>query len=123
MHNTGMDNKEPSMIPSKNQIVELLRDNDRALYRALVVLNQRQTADERASETTRYTNGRGFNAAHAKRGTSMANFFLRAGFLTPKQKAWWRAPEAKGGEMRIAIYAGQLQDAAREKAERLAAQV
>lgn len=113
-----MDSKEQHMIPSKHEIVELLRNNDRALYRALVVLNARQTQDEQSSETTRYLNHKGFNAAHAKRGTSMANFFLRTGFLTPKQKAWWRAPEGRGGQMRIGIYAGQLQDAAKEKAMR-----
>ena len=93
---------------TKQSIIDLLRVNDRAVARALVVLNNRQTADEQASETTRHTNGRGFNAAHAKRGTGMARFYLRTGFLTPKQLAWWRAPEAKGGAMRIAIYAGQL---------------
>jgi hypothetical protein len=116
-----MDNKERNMV-TKQEIIHALATNDRALYKALVLLNQRQTADERASETTRYTNGRGFNAAHAKRGTSMANFYLRAGFLTPKQKAWWRAPEAKGGAMRIAIYAGQLMEEAAAKQARIAAQ-
>lgn len=105
---------------TKQQIVAALSSNDRALYKALVLLNNRQTQDEQASESTRYANGRGFNAAHAKRGTSMANFFLRAGFLTPKQKAWWRAPEAKGGQMRIAIYAGQLMEEAAAKQARRA---
>lgn len=102
------------MIPTKAQIQELLMTNDRALARALVVLNERQTQDEQASETTRYSNQRGFNAAHAKRGTSMANFFLRTGFLTPKQLAWWRVPQK--GTSRIGIYAGQLLDAAAKKA-------
>lgn len=120
MHNTDMDSKEHT-VATKEQIVEALRTNDRALYKALVLLNARQTPDERASETTRYTNGRGFNAAHAKRGTSMAQFFLRAGFLTPKQKAWWRAPEGRGGQMRIAIYAGQLLEEAAAKEARLRA--
>jgi len=118
-----MDNKEHTMA-TKQEIINALATNDRALYKALVLLNQRQTPDERSSESTRYTNGRGFNAAHAKRGTSMANFFLRAGFLTPKQKAWWRAPEARGGAMRIAIYAGQLmEEAAAKEARRVAQQM
>ena len=103
----SMDSKEHQVV-TKQSIIDLLRVNDRAVARALVVLNNRQTADERVSQSTRYTNGRGFSAAHAKRGTSMALFYQRTGFLTPRQLAWWRAPEAKGGAMRIAIYAGQL---------------
>jgi hypothetical protein len=103
------------MVPTKAELVELLRTNDKAVARALIVLNTRQTLDEQASETTRYSNGRGFNAAHAKRGTGMAQFYQRTGFLTPRQLAWWRAHEGRGGAMRIAIYVGQLQEAAREK--------
>lgn len=103
---------------TKAEILEILKTNDRAVARALVVLNNRQTDDEQRSEVTRYVNRRGFNAAHAKRGTGMAKFFLRAGFLTPKQLAWWRAPEAKGGQMRIGIYSAQLMEAAAEKAAR-----
>ncbi len=110
------------MQVSKEQIVRALRDNDRALYKALVLLNSRQTADEQASEETKHSNGRGFNAAHAKRGTSMANFFLRTGFLTPKQKAWWRAPIKPYGPMRISIYTAQLMEEAQHKAARRAAQ-
>ena len=106
------------MVPSKQEILRLLANNDKAVARALVVLNSRQTSDEQSSETTKYNNRRGFNAAHAKRGTGMAQFFLRTGFLTPKQLAWWRAPEAKGGQMRIGIYTAQLQEAAVEKTAR-----
>lgn len=111
------------MIPSKTQIIELLSTNDRAVARALVVLNNRQTDDEQAASTTRYRNGRGFNAAHAKRGTGMAQFFLRTGFLTPKQLAWWRGSESKGGTMRIALYANQLVEEAELKQARVPAKV
>lgn len=102
-------------MTTRQSIIDLLRVNDRAVARALVVLNRRQTPDEQSSETTRYRNGRGFNAAHAKRGTSMAQFYLRTGFLTPRQLAWWRAPEARGGAMRISIYAGQLLEEAQAR--------
>lgn len=108
---------------TKEKIIGLLATNDKALARALVVLNNRQTADEKASETTRYRNGRGFNAAHAKRGTGMANFYLQAGFLTRRQMAWWRACEGRGGAMRIALYVGQLMEEAAAKAERNAGQM
>lgn len=103
-------------MTTKQEIVQLLMTRDAALARALVVLNERQTQDEQRSETTKHSNQRGFNAAHAKRGTSMANFFLRTGFLTPKQMAWWRAPGRAGGTPRIAMYAEQLVDAARIRA-------
>lgn len=106
---------------NKSAIVELLLNNDRALARALVVLNNRQTADERVSEQTKYTNKRGFSAAHAKRGTSMANFYTRTGFLTPKQMAWWRAPV--NGIPRITMYAGQLLEEAEAKAKRQQASI
>jgi hypothetical protein len=100
---------------TKAQIIELLAANDKAVIRALLVLNERQTTDEQNSETTRYLNQRGFSAAHAKRGTGMAKFYLERGFLSTKQIQWWRVP-ARGGQMRIAMYAGQLLEAAETKA-------
>jgi hypothetical protein len=100
---------------TKSHIVDLLRTNDRAVARALVVLTERQTRDERASETTRHLNGEGFRPCHARMGTSMANFFKRNGYLSPKQIAYWRAKD-KTGKMRIEIYAGQLLAVAEAKA-------
>lgn len=94
-------------------IIELLRTNDKAVCRALVVLNERQTADEQVSETTRHHNNRGFRPCHARMGTSMAKFYTKRGYLTPKQIAYWRK-EGKEG-MRIAIYWRQLLDAAHKK--------
>jgi hypothetical protein len=101
---------------TKSEIIALLRTNDRAIARALMVLADRQTADEQASESTRYDNGRGFRPCHARMGTSMAKFFRARGYLSPKQVAYWRAA-MKSGQMRIEIYAGQLMDAAKVKAD------
>lgn len=101
---------------TKSDIIDLLMRDDRAVARALLVLNDRQTSDERIAESTKHSNNRGFNAAHAKRGTSMANFYLRNGFLTSKQLAWWRV-EVRGVP-RIGIYAGQLLEEAKEKTKR-----
>ena len=100
---------------SKESIVQLLKTNDKAVARALVVLTARQTADEQAIEGTKYANGRGFRPCHARMGTSMAKFFERNGYLTPKQIAYWRAHD-KTGAMRIGIYAGQLLEEAKMKA-------
>ena len=98
-----------------DMIREKLLTDDRWLARALVALNERQTWDERRDETTRYHNEQGFRPMHAKRGTSMARFYLRTGFLTPRQLAWWRA-STDSGKSRIEIYANQLMRVAQEKA-------
>jgi hypothetical protein len=95
-------------------IVNLLRSNDKAVARALLVLTARQTEDEKRSESTRHLNGRGFRPCHAKMGVSMAKFYERNGYLSPKQLAYWRK-EGKEG-MRISIYWRQLLEAAQAKA-------
>ena len=100
---------------NKTEIVELLKTNDRAVARAVFVLNERQTADEQNSEATKYHNGVGFTGADARMGTSMAKFYSRTGYLTAKQIAYWRKPN-KNGVMRIAKYAGQLLEIAETKA-------
>lgn len=103
---------------TKADIVSLLHTNDRAICRALVVLNDRQTNDEQYSETTRHENGRGFRPCHARMGTSMAKFYQARGYLTERQIAYWRRTQ-RDGKMRIEIYAGQLLEAAVEKASKV----
>ena len=107
---------------TKESIVSLLAHNDRAVCRALVVLNDRQTVDEQASEHTRHHNGRGFRPCHARMGTSMAKQFARKGKLTDKQIAYWRKP-MRDGNMRIGIYAGQLLEEAEKKEMQVVAAV
>jgi len=104
------------MALTGTDIVNLLATNDKAVARALVVLKNRQTADEQATENTRHQNGRGFRPCHARMGTSMAKFYERNGYLTPKQIAYWRKPCKEG--MRIAIYWRQLLAEAHAKAAR-----
>lgn len=105
---------------TKSEIINLLRTNDKAIARALMALADRQTADEQASESTRYDNGRGFRPCHARMGTSMAKFYRARGYLSPKQIAYWRTA-MKTGQMRIEIYAGQLVEIAKIKAAAKAA--
>lgn len=102
---------------TKEQIVHLLQVNDKAVIRALIVLTERQTEDERISEETKLNNGRGFRPCHARMGTSMAKFYSRNQYLTPKQIAYWRTLD-KTGKMRIAIYAGQLLEVAQMKSQK-----
>ena len=99
---------------SKEQIVSLLATKDKAVARALVVLNDRQTADEQDSQATRLDNGMGFKPCHARMGTSMAQFYQKFGYLSPKQIAYWRKTDAKG-TMRIACYWKQLMEVAVQK--------
>jgi len=99
---------------TKDAIIHMLETDKRAVARALLVLTDRQTADEQATENTRYLNGMGFRPCHAKMGTSMAKFFRRTGYLTEKQIAYWRTRD-KTGAMRIGIYWKQLQEAAAMK--------
>lgn len=114
-HNLIRNNRrENIMYLTKQAIVDLLRTNDKAIARALVVLNERQTSDEQVSEETRHRNNRGFRPCHARMGTSMANFYLKRGFLSPKQLDYWRRIMPKGN-MRIEIYAGQLLEVAKQK--------
>lgn len=92
---------------NKDRIVDLLARNDKAVARAIVRINENQTADEQDQQIVKYQNGKGFRPAHARMGTSMARFFNQKGYLSPKQIAYWRVTDKKGN-MRIGIYANQL---------------
>jgi hypothetical protein len=87
----------------------------RAVGTALSRILQNQTSDEVSSETTRYSNGIGFTGAHGGIGTSMAQFYLRNGFLTPKQVQYWTKPIGKKNRPRILIYKNQLLEFAKFK--------
>lgn len=99
------------MTHTASEIRHKLLTDDRWLARALVALNKRQTQDEQRQEITKYRNEQGFRPAHAKKGTGMADFYVRNGFLTPKQLAWWRKV-TPCGKSRIEIYAKQLAEIA-----------
>lgn len=101
---------------NKQSIIQLLQTNDKAIARALVVLNERQTATERGAEQTINLNGEGFTPADARMGTSMAEFYAKRGYLTEKQLAYWKKPNVKG-VWRICKYAGQLLEIATAKAQ------
>ena len=102
---------------TRDYIESLLRTNDKAVARALVVLYNRQTADEQNQEITKHRNGRGFRPCHAHMGTSMAEFYKRNSYLSPKQIAYWRMPQ-KNGKGRLEIYANQLLEVAIEKQQK-----
>jgi hypothetical protein len=94
---------------TKESIRALLTTNDKAVERAMVVLFDRQTHDEKATEETRHHNNRGFNHGDAKKGTYMARWVLSGRQLTGKHLDRAR---------RMAIrYAGQLAEEANAKSE------
>lgn len=84
--------------------------------RALVVLLDRQTEDEKVSNDTKHTNNRGFTAFDAKAGSVGAKTFLKYGRLKRWQWEKWARPTGKKGYPRIAKYAKQLNEAAQAKA-------
>ena len=69
---------------NKAQIISLLMSNDRAVERAMVALFQRQTVGEQRTSSTTESNGRGFNAFHAERGTYWAKWVMSGRRLTGK---------------------------------------
>lgn len=92
---------------NKDKIVELLKSNDKAIGRALSRLYKNQTTDEQIHKDVKHRNNKGFRPCHAVKGSGMAEFFDRNGYITPKQASYWRVTD-KNGKMRIEIYASQL---------------
>lgn len=64
------------------QVKQKLATSDAWVERAIVVLFERQTQAEKASEATLVRNDRGFNAFDAKTGTYMANWILSGNKLS-----------------------------------------
>jgi hypothetical protein len=61
---------------TRDQINKILMTNDAAVERAIIVLFNRQTADEQSTAHTKNQNSIGFSACDAKAGTRFARFLL-----------------------------------------------
>ncbi len=92
---------------TKQSIQELLQRNDRAVKRALVVIHQRQTPEEKFAHISVEVNGIGFNQADAEFLTSLAEQVIEKDWLSGKQMAHARK--------RIQKYWQQLLEIAHEK--------
>lgn len=92
---------------TREDINVLLSTNDRAVARALVVLYERQTDDEKGSGVTKHSNGAGFNATDASFGTALAQWVLSGKRLSAGQLASARRMLGK--------YSGQLLAIAKAK--------
>jgi len=85
-------------IAKKEEIVALLERNPKAVARALVVIYEFQTEDEKATASTSHANGMGFSGGDAEFGTSLAEKVLKGWSLSEKQlnagrrmvKKYWR---------------------------------
>jgi len=88
-------------------IQKLLDTNDLAVCRALVVIFERQTADEKASDATHDLNSIGFSGVDAEICSSFAKQYISRGSLSEKQMVIARKKMKK--------YWKQLAEIAREK--------
>jgi hypothetical protein len=61
---------------TRDEINALLLANPLAVERAITRLFQFQTADEQSAGGTRWSNGQGFSAPHARMGTYYARWIL-----------------------------------------------
>jgi hypothetical protein len=98
---------------NKAEVRALLLNNDRAVERALVVLFERQTEEEQSSGTTNASNRKGFSAFHAKQGTYLAKWILSGKRLSGRFM--------EQGRKMACYYAGQLAEAANDRAAAKAA--
>lgn len=99
---------------TKDHIKELLLRNDRAVERALVVLFQRQTADEQMQADTKHHNNRGFTQSDARWMTQLAKQVMKGERLRPYQLSKLRTGRSTRYPSRIGKYARQLAEAANE---------
>lgn len=91
---------------------ELLNKSNFAVERAILALYARQEEDEKATESTSHSNGKGFGAFDAEFFSSLATQIIDSknpnGYrLSPGQLRAARKP-GKTGVTRIGRYAGQL---------------
>ena len=62
---------------TQTELLKGLEVNSKWVERAMVVLYERQTADEKATSSTRVHNKRGFASCDARSGTYMARWVLK----------------------------------------------
>lgn len=88
------------MVYTKEQIAQKIATDDKWLIRGLLAIHNRQTEDEKHSETTKESNGVGFSAFDATILTDLVNQLKRTGYLSRRQIELVRKKMKK--------YAGQL---------------
>ena len=72
-------------IWSKESIKELLDRSDEAVYRAMIQIYNRQTADEQKYQDTHIYNSVGFSGSDAEIMSSFTEYYKKFDKLSPKQ--------------------------------------
>lgn len=91
----------------KQRIIDLIESRPAAVNRAVVALHARQTADEKATRSTRQSNGVGFNSADAGLLSYYADWIRKHGGLT--------GAHLERARKKVRKYAGQLVEIANER--------
>lgn len=73
-------------IWTEDEIRDYVQTNDKVLYGTIKKLYNEQTEDEKEAGQTKHYNNVGFNGADSKFMSSVAEFLIRRGYLTEKQK-------------------------------------
>ena len=74
------------MLWTRDKIDSILRENDNAVERAMIVLFERQTRDEKNTKDAKHLNGVGFSSADAVAGTHFAQWLQ--GFNNRNKKVY-----------------------------------
>ena len=87
-HNVEIEAQEEKQkrIWTEEEIANYIQTNDEVLYGALKKLYEQQTVDEQEAGHTRHHNNAGFNGVDGPILSSMAEFLIKRGFLSTKQK-------------------------------------
>lgn len=106
---------------TKSKLVEMITTADptkraHIVGRACLALFKRQTEDERAVNSAKHTNSRGFTQADARQGSITAKYYIKHGKLEDWQVERWLKADRRGTP-RIVKYWKQLAEAAQEKAK------
>jgi len=109
----------PNHIVTRESVMQALSNPNPAYViayvgRALVVLLDRQTREESATNTTREHNMRGFTGADARSGCIGAKYYIKHKTLQEWQIEQWTRPN-KNEVPRLAKYWRQLDDEAHLK--------
>ena len=71
---------------TEDEIRDYIQTNDKVLYGAIKKLYDEQTEDEKVAGQTKHYNNVGFNGADSRFMSSVAEFLIKRGYLTEKQK-------------------------------------
>ena len=85
---------------TQTDIKDMLKNNDKAVIRGMLVIYEYQTDDEKSTDQTMHHNGMGFTGVDAFILTQFVKFYQEHGYLSPKQMDIARKKMPK--------YAGQI---------------